>query len=168
MSNLLDKIDRRLVIRFKPYKPKDSNCMVIPITGYRQLQSYTCGYCCALMASRYFVPGISSDKLYRLIGIDHDGVCASGLIRGLRKTGMSVGKLYNLSFGKIRNAIDKNKLLIIGVKRDHWVLVYGYGVKPNRIFVADPSFFRQTAYNWCEFRKQVYLNEPTIVISKLK
>ena len=118
------------------------------------------------MAVRYFLPNTDSTRLYRMIGTDIDGTYPTNLINGLRSSGLSVGRINDLSFGKIRTAINKGMPLIVDVKRDHWVLIYGYGIGPNRVFIADPRPFGKCVHSWREARRLIYLDEPALVIGR--
>lgn len=56
-------------------------------------------------------------------------------------TGIGVGDRLNLDFESIPATLDEGYPIVTLTKtphsdESHWVVIYGYGRKPNRIFIA--------------------------------
>lgn len=117
----------------------DPNVRTLDIPGYRQVRSYTCGYACALMVLRYFRADVPGRELYEALGTDRTGTRQTAIVQGLRQLGLSVSLRYDLDFDRLRSTIEAGKPSI-GYLDDieHWVVMYGYGDAPRRIFIADP------------------------------
>ena len=126
-----------------PYYPPspfgDRSVRVRPIRAYFQSRGYTCGFACTLTVLHAFHRAIQPRDLYERLGTDREGTSQSAIVRELRGAKLSVNVRYDLTFANIKRAIDGNKL-IIGYHHgvEHWVVLYGYGTEPDRIFVADP------------------------------
>lgn len=162
--------DPENTLSFRPlHYSDDPSVVTLDIPGYKQLNTYACGYCCALMAVCYHFRGRSKKRLYKLVGTYKEGTSESSLVRGLRASNLRVGKLGKLTFDKLWKNIGSNKLMIVAVKGKRWphyVLIYGYGIYPNRIFIADPVIFRRCEYKWVDFRRRMIPGDNVLVISK--
>lgn len=134
--------------RFRPHHaqrfrtlqpPADQRATTLPVPGFRQTRSYNCGFTTALMVVRYYGVDLSALELFRRLQTGRDGTRQSALIRELRAAGLRANARYDVNFARICQAIDRNKL-VIGYLEDleHWLLIYGYGLAPARVFVADP------------------------------
>jgi ABC-type bacteriocin/lantibiotic exporter with double-glycine peptidase domain len=150
-----------------PYHPRQSlvsEAKTLPIIGYKQTKTYTCGFACSLMAVGYFWPARDKRRLIRMLGTNQNGTYETAMIRTLRAYRLRVGKIRDIGFSAIQKAIDNNKLLIVPVKANHYVVIYGY--KPHGIFVADPLPFGQNEYRWVDFRAKMIRRENTLVVSR--
>jgi hypothetical protein len=62
-------------------------------------------------------------------------------VGALRHHGLRVRERDNLTFAGLCAAIDAGSPVLVcvhnpGADADHWVVVYGYGRKPDRVFLA--------------------------------
>jgi len=135
---------------FYPAAPQtDPTVKAVAIPGYYQVREYTCGYAATLMvlhAFRRYVPG---RELYERLGTDHYGTSQSAIVRELRAAGIGVNLRYDLDFDRLRREIDRDRLVIGYHHRlEHWVVLYGYGVEPERVFVADPLRHMRNEHSW--------------------
>ena len=117
----------------------DDSVSTLPVPGFRQVRGYSCGYASALMVVRYYGLPVAGADLYRLLGTDRSGTRQTALVQALRQVGLRVGVRYDLDFAGVVRAIDSNKSIIAYLGDDeHWLVIYGYGRAPARVFVADP------------------------------
>ena len=136
--------------------------MTLDLPGYRQIDSYSCGAIAGAMVVRYLRPTISFERIYR--AIDPRKVTGAGygrVMRGLRSLGVGVTWRKDLNFAAICQAIDAGRPVIACMKTihddiDHWTVIYGYGRRPNLVFVAGRGmhFMPVQRMKWPEFRKQ--------------
>lgn len=139
--------------RFQPVHPGvDPSATTLPVPGFRQARDYTCGFATALMVVRYFGSGIPGVELYRRLGTSSDGTRQSALVRSLRLAGVRANIRYDVDFARLCQEIDRNKL-VIGYLHDdeHWLVLYGYGRNPARVFVADPEPDSPCEYVWEDY-----------------
>lgn len=124
----------------------------LPVPGYRQVRCYSCGFASALMIARYYRPETPALALFERLGTCWEGTTQSGIVRGLRSIGVSVNLRYDVDFARLCREIDRNKL-IIGYLNDieHWLVIYGYGRNPDRVFVADPRPYEPCEYVWASY-----------------
>ena len=126
--------------------PRSKNVCTLDVPGYRQLESYTCGFAAGLIVLHTFYPRRSIRRLFDLVGSDYNyGTQNSTLVKSLRASGVGVGHRDDLTFAKICRAIDDGFPIITLVgstdpEVEHWVVLYGYGRKPNRVFIAGATF----------------------------
>lgn len=116
--------------------------VTLALPGYLQTNSYACGAITAAMIVRYFRPRMSFSRIYGAVGPLPDyGASTSQVVRGLRACGLRVSPRTRLGFPQIRKAIDQGRLVMVAIHNpgacsDHWVAVYGYSVRPDRVFLA--------------------------------
>ena len=136
-----DRIDWR-VIRDPLVHPKSDNVTTLDVVGYRQLESYTCGFAAGLIVLHTFHPKRSIKAFFDLVAANRQWGTQDGrLIKSLRASGVGVAERNDLTFAKICKIIDDGFPIITLVRSRergvlHWVVLYGYGVKPNRVFIA--------------------------------
>ena len=126
--------------RFHTVQPADDSLTTtLPLSGFRQARPYTCGFATGLMVLRYFGVDVPAMELYRRLGTGQDGTRQNSILRELRAGGLRVNMRYDVDFSRICCEVDRNKL-IVGYLHDieHWLVIYGYGREPERIFIADP------------------------------
>jgi ABC-type bacteriocin/lantibiotic exporter with double-glycine peptidase domain len=160
--------------RLKPYfappfaldhHQADSDVVTLSIPGYRQARSYSCGYASVLMVARYFVPELRALDLYERLGTDSDGTRQNAIIRELRCAGVSVGVRYDMSFDILCKSIDLGKPVIAYLgDAEHWLVLYGYGRNPDRVFVADPRPGHRCEELWRDYGRR--LNNFGIMCSR--
>lgn len=127
----------------------DAEVVTLPIPGYRQVRSYSCGYASVLMVARYFFPDAPALELYRRLGTGTDGTRQTAIVRELRGVGVSVGVRYDMTFDLLCKTIDQGKPIIAYLNdAEHWLVLYGYGRHPARVFVADPRPGHRCQEQW--------------------
>jgi ABC-type bacteriocin/lantibiotic exporter with double-glycine peptidase domain len=124
---------------FAPVHDRPGAVTVDSLRAYRQSRSYSCGFASALMVLRSFGRAVEGRELFESLGTGRSGTRQNAIIRELRRRDTSANVRYDLDFDALCRAIDAGKL-IIGYLFDaeHWLVVYGYGLAPARVFVADP------------------------------
>lgn len=130
----------------------DARVTTLPVPGFRQTRDYTCGFTTALMVLRYFRVAIPAVELFRSLGTSPDGTRQNSLVRVFRASGLRANVRRDVDFARLRREIERNKLIVGYVHDDeHWVVVYGYGVEPERVFVADPEPDQPCEHVWHEY-----------------
>jgi hypothetical protein len=143
-------------------KESDADTL-LEVPGYTQTQTYTCGFVAGLMVLHTFKPKASINSFWkRLRPRESDGVSNTGLIKALRQSGIGVRVVKDINFGKFAGAINEGFPVITLVKTKetdsaHWVVVYGVGESPNRVFVAGNGlpFLSKRVVRWNTFRHQL-------------
>jgi hypothetical protein len=138
------------------HRDRDARVTTLAVPGYRQARNYTCGYAAALMILRYFHPDAPAQALYTRLGTCRDGTRQNAIVRELRRSGVSANVRYDCHFGRIVRSIDQGKP-IIGYLHDidHWMVVYGYGRDPDRVFVADPEPQEPCEHRWSSYGERL-------------
>lgn len=133
-------------------KSADPEVKALAIPGYYQVREYTCGFACTLMALHYYRRYVSPQDLYEQLGTDYTGTSQGAIVRELRAAGCGAGILRDLDFARLRKSIDGNRLVIGYHHRlEHWVVLYGYGTNPDRVFVADPLRHHRSEHSWADY-----------------
>lgn len=124
----------------------------LPLAGYRQARAYTCGFTTALMVLHHFEVEVSAQELFRQLGTDRNGTRQNAILRALRGAGLRASIRYDMDFARLCRAIDLRKL-IIGYLGDieHWLVIYGYGRDPDRVYVADPRPDEGCEHLWQDY-----------------
>ena len=123
-----------------------SDEITLDLPGYVQLDSYGCGAIAGVMALKHFKPRASFTAFYgRVSPHPENGTATYRLIRALRQSGLRVSERHDLSFADLCAAIDAGSPVIVvvhnpGADDTHWVVVYGYGRNPKRVFLATNGF----------------------------
>lgn len=122
---------------------------ILPVPGFRQARSYACGFASALMVARYFCPKTSAQGLFARLGTGPSGTRQTAIVRALRGLGIRVGVRYDMTFFDLCRAVDGGRPVIAYFHDDeHWVVIYGYGMFPERVFIADPEAGCGVAVAW--------------------
>jgi ABC-type bacteriocin/lantibiotic exporter with double-glycine peptidase domain len=130
-------------------RPPNPYVRARPIRAYFQVRNFTCGFASTLTVLHAFHKRVDPRELYFRLGTTGDGTSQSAIVRELRRENLGVNLRYDLGFAEIRRAIDAGKLIIAYHHRvEHWVVLYGYGVEPERIFVADPVREWRREHRW--------------------
>lgn len=124
---------------FAPVHHRPNSVTVQALRAYRQTRSYSCGFASVLMVLRSFGQAVESRELFASLGTGRSGTRQNAILRELRRHGLSANARYDFGFDALRRSIDADKL-VVGylVDVEHWLVVYGYGLEPRRVFVADP------------------------------
>jgi len=127
------------VIRYRPLLRDAAGTNTLSVPAYRQTRNYCCGFTCALMVAHYFEAPVSARDLFERLGTARDGTRQNAIVRELRALRLRINVRYDVDFDRLRREIDQGKL-IIGYLADaeHWVVLYGYAVSPERVYIADP------------------------------
>lgn len=144
------------------HHPKGRNVKTLKMPVWTQSQTHSCGFVVALMVLRYFRSTVPVAELYQAIQPDAErGTPTNRLVKVLRQYGVQVSNREGLTFQQIQAAIDTKRPILTTVCTDdpdvtHWVVLYGYGVKPNRVFVgpyAAPFVNSAKSHAWSMFRQ---------------
>ena len=118
------------------------NEVTLDLPGYGQLDSYSCGVVAGVMALKQFKPAASFSAFYARVD-PHPvwGTSTAKLVRALRHHGLRVRERDDLGFASLCRAIDAGSPVLVcvhnpGTDCAHWVVVYGYGRRPSRMFLA--------------------------------
>jgi len=134
--------------------------VTVDVPGYRQVNSYACGAVAGLMALHTFRPDVGARAFVARVAPDpDDGTPASRIVRALEHHGVGARRRYDLDFDKIVRAIDQGCPIITlrntsDPESSHWIVVYGYGVRPRRLFVGGNGLLRNPPVPWGTFRRQ--------------
>ena len=140
--------------------PDGDDATVLDVPGYVQTQTYTCGFVAGLMVLHAFKPNSSIDLFYRRVAPHEDrGASTEKIATALRKSNIGVGKRESLTFDAIADAIEAGYPIVTTVSTgdpevNHWVVIYGVGRKPKRIFLAANGlpFLSHKKYPWRTFK----------------
>ena len=116
--------------------------VTLDLPGYMQLNSYSCGAITAAMIVRYFRPRMSFSRIYAAVDpLPESGAGAIKVLQALRSCGLRVAIHTHLRFRDLRSAIDRRRPVMVhiinpGAEYGHWVAVYGYSLRPDRVFLA--------------------------------
>lgn len=117
----------------------DRRVTTLPVPGFRQARPNTCGFAAALMVLRYFGSDVAAMQLFERLDPGREGVQPGALVRELRRAGLRVRVREDVDFARIGQAVDRNHLIIGQLADDkRWLVIYGYGHEPRRVYVADP------------------------------
>lgn len=151
--------------------PSADDVCTLDIQGYRQIESYTCGYAAGATILHTFHPDACLDKFFKQYNPDHDhGLEIKQLIRCLRANGIGVSEKHDLTFKKIAATLDEGFPILTLTRTNerniqHWVVLYGYGKNPNRVFIAGeklPVINRITGSQeipWSEFSRSKWADK---------
>jgi hypothetical protein len=142
----------------KASRPRE---VTLDLPGYQQIDSYSCGGVAAVMAVKFLRPGTSFERIHRAVDPrPQTGAGIRRVMRALRSLAIGVSLQEDLTFEDLCQSIDAGSpVLIIATTSDpdidHWVTVYGYGRKPNLVFVAGQGWHRiaRDRIPWRTFRQ---------------
>lgn len=141
-----DNIPRALGLRVVPDllpERQRANELKLPVRGYSQLDSYSCGVAAGWSVLRYFDPGADFKKFDEACSPHPEwGTSTRRLSAALRKHGLRVYCLGDLDFDAIKAFLEGGFPIITTIReRDweenvhHWSVIYGVGSKPRRMHV---------------------------------
>lgn len=122
--------------------PGTPDVTTLDMPGYRQTNTFACGFVAAAIVVHHYFPRRSINRLYELVQPDTEmGTSTAKLKQALRKSGIAVQERDDLKWSDLRRSIENGHPLIVSVttrKEDvlHWCVIYGIGRKPNRVFLA--------------------------------
>jgi hypothetical protein len=135
----------------------------LAVHGHSQLDPYSCGATAGWAVVKTFHPKASFRKFYKDCNpLPFEGTTEFKLVRALRKNGVGVSARSNLNYTRIRGAIESGFPIIATVSykggyAGHWIVIYGIGWRPKRVFVCNqilqgwPGFGREEL-SWADFR----------------
>jgi hypothetical protein len=130
------------------------NTVKLKLHSYSQTNWYCCGAVAGWAVLEAFKPNASYGAFYDDCSPDPcEGMPESEIARALRNHGITAGYKRNMDLAGIRSAIDRGFPLIVGVgfdnpDGDHWMVIYGYGRRPDRVYLANP----RERVGWKTFR----------------
>lgn len=137
-----------------PFEPVHgaSGEVTVRVFGYRQTRSYSCGFATVLMILRTFGRAIEARTLFQSLGTGRSGTRQRAIVRELRRAQISANVRYDVDFETLVRAFDAAKL-VVGYLADveHWLVLYGYGRRPDRLFVADPRPGESCEHLWGDY-----------------
>ena len=123
--------------------PLTPDVTTLDIPGYRQIDSFSCGPVVGLMLVHTWHPRVSPRHFYdRCLTTDQSGTPTNRLVRALRQCGVGVSTHEQMKWRDITDTIDEGFPVATVVGRPdclHWVLIYGVGINPDRIYLAGNS-----------------------------
>jgi len=141
---------------------KNEHKLAVP--GYSQLDPYSCGATAGWAVVKTFHrTGIGFRKFYGDCDPQpFDGTTEGKLVKSLRCNGIGVSVRSNLNYIRIRAAIESGFPVITTIGHEysdgaHWVVIYGIGWRPRRVFLCNqvnfgwPGFSR-AELTWEDFR----------------
>jgi hypothetical protein len=122
--------------------PKRPGCKTLLIPGYRQVQTYTCGFIAAANVLHLYHPEVDLSVLYSIL--DHrDGTEEFQVADGLRTYGIEVERRTTLDFCSICQALVRGSPIIAAVRTifyGHWIVIYGYDSRKQTVFICGNGY----------------------------
>ena len=132
----------------------------LAVPGYAQLDGYSCGATAGWAVVKTFHPKASFRSFYQACNPSLDGTTDARVIRALRCHGVGVSVRHDLTYAKVRATIRAGFPIITGIGRevcatgDHFVVIYGVGWSPSRVFICNQPRFgcSRQELSWTDFR----------------
>ena len=123
----------------------DENSILLDVPSYCQTDSYSCGATAAYAVLKTFKPRADFARFYADVRpLPKDGCGPRRVTAALEKFGVGVACKKNLTWKDICKNIDSGFPMLIGTGKedpklqgDHWSVLYGYAVKPDRVFLSN-------------------------------
>jgi len=136
--------------------------VTLDLTGYRQVNSYACGAVASAMVVKFLRPQVSFERIHAAVDpTQESGAGTMRVMRALRSLRVSVSRKTKLTFAHICASIDAGSPVLTCVTTSdpyttHWVVIYGYGRRPNLVFVAGQGLPLLDGQRepWSTFRQQ--------------
>lgn len=159
-----------------PLQKAGAGEVTLDLTGYKQVNTYACGAIAAAMVVKFLRPQVSFELIHAAVDpTETDGAGTVRVIRAMRSLGVTVSRKTRLTLDDICTAIDAGHPVMVCVKTDdpttdHWVVIYGYGRRPNLVFVAGQGGLKlhKQRIAWAEFRHQWASPGEGLVCSKAR
>ena len=132
----------------------------LAVPFFCQTDWYSCGAVAGWSVVKYFHPEAKFRAFYQDANpLPLHGTSEGKLVRALRRHGVGVSIRRHLRFADLCAAIEDGCPVVTNIGHqyedgDHWVLIYGTGRKPQRVFVGNwirPGRSREEL-TWAEFR----------------
>jgi Peptidase_C39 like family len=161
MNEIIEKVIKP-VLRLADWLPSldqgldesQRNTVKLAVRSYCQTNWYACGAVAGWAVLEAFKPKASYGAFYGECAPDPcEGMSEGAIARALRNHRITAAYKRNMDFADIRAAIDRGYPLIVGVgfdypDGDHWMVIYGYGRRPDRVYLANP----RERVGWKTFR----------------
>ena len=104
------------------------------------------------MVLKHYQRALYGEALFTALGTARDGTGQSAIVRVLRSQGLRASLRYDMSFDRMAASLCAGKVLI-GYLQDeeHWLVIYGFGRSPQRVFVADPEPNKLCENLWAQY-----------------
>lgn len=161
-----DTIPRALGLRLVPDllpERQRSNELKLPVRGFTQLDSYSCGVAAGWSVLRYFKPGANFRKFDEACSPHPEwGTSTRRLSAALRKNGLRVYRLGDLDFDAITAFVEGGFPILTTIRErhwaenlHHWAVIYGIGSRPRRMHVIGRTGapgFAKMELTWRNFK----------------
>ena len=132
----------------------------LAVPGYAQLDGYSCGATAGWAVVKTFHPQASFRSFYNACNPSLDGTTDAQVIRALLSHGVGVSVRTDLTYAMVRATIRAGFPIITGIGRevcdtgDHFVVIYGVGWNPSRVFVCNQPQWgcSRQELPWADFR----------------
>ncbi len=142
-----DNIPRALGIRVVPDllpERERPNELKLPVCGYSQLDTYSCGVAAGWSVLRYFDPEAEFQEFDSACAPHPEwGIPTRRLATAFRRHGLRVYRLGDLDFDAITSFLESGFPILTTIReRDseenlhHWAVIYGVGWKPRRMHIV--------------------------------
>ena len=134
--------------------PKRPDCKTLLIPGYKQVQTYTCGFIAAANVLHFYRPDVDLSVLYSILN-QREGTEEVQVTDGLRAYGIGVTSRTTLDFHSIRQVLGRGSPIIAAVRtvfHEHWVVIYGYDSHRHTVFICGNGYLplfnrKEVAFN---------------------
>jgi len=162
LVDVLSDLTGYAAVRVPLQKASRPGEVTLDLTGYRQIDSYSCGAVASAMVVKFFRPQVSFERIHGAVDPCQEiGASTVRVTRALRSLGIGVKRRTKLTFDDICNALDTGNPVMVCVTTsdpytNHWVVIYGYGRRPKLLFVAGQGlhFIARQRVKWPDFRQQ--------------
>jgi len=150
---IVDTITEWLGVKAMPsilHPPYEGDVVILDVPSYSQTDEYSCGAIAAWSIVETFYPKVDFWKFYTTVNPDPDeGIGPRGIVSALRKFKIGTHARRRLKWEDIKEIIDDGCPMLVGTGReifefgDHWNVLYGYGKRPDRVFLGNvPGLLR--------------------------
>ncbi|MEX2606326.1 MAG: C39 family peptidase [Kiritimatiellia bacterium] len=145
--------------------PDRPACHTLRIPGYRQLQSYTCGFVVAANVLHYFKPEADLKALYEDLNSRHrTGTYPPQVMYSLRSRGIKVIRRTTLDWETLCEQLAEGKPVLSSIRTLiglHWVVIYGYDSERKTVFICGRGTLPECNRKEIAFSKFVRRWEPS-------
>lgn len=146
----------------------------IPLKGYYQTDGHSCGAIAGWSVLNFLKPGSNFRKFYKDCAPSEAwGVSTARLSAALRKHGLQISTRDSMDFDAIKTSIEDGSPILVSIDiyddALHWVVIYGIGWNPRRIFLSGYSSpgFSKRVMPWTRF-KQIWEPKDFGLVCSLK
>jgi len=162
LVDVLSDFTNYAAVRVPLQKASRPSEVTLDLTGYRQVNTYACGAVASAMVVKYLRPQVGFERIHAAVDpTQQSGAGTMRVMRAMRSLRVGVSRKTHLTFDDVCHAIDDGRPVMVCVKTadtrtDHWVVIYGYGRRPNLLFVAGQGlhFIARQRVKWQDFRSK--------------